>query len=82
MPQQCQRLDDDKAHERAIRHLAKVTGADRATGVRWDPQHHLQGHVDVGGQHLVVIAARDEDHAPLVLSESDWDALRHGGVTA
>lgn len=80
MPKQCQRLDDDKAHKRAMRHLANVIGTDRATPVRWDPDHHLQGHVDVGGQHLVVIAARDEEHAPLVLSESDWDALRRGCV--
>jgi hypothetical protein len=26
----------------------------------------------------VVIACRDEDHEPLVLSERDWDALRRG----
>jgi hypothetical protein len=26
----------------------------------------------------VLIAARDDSHLPLVLTESDWDALRFG----
>ena len=82
MSHQCERVDDDRAHRRAMRHLATVIGADRVGAVRWDPDHHLQGHVDVAGQHLVVIAARDDEHAPLVLSEADWDALRHGCITA
>jgi hypothetical protein len=50
--------------------------------VRWDSDHHLQGHVDVRGQHLVVIAPRDDDHTPLVLSEAEWDALRRGWMSA
>ncbi len=82
MPHHGERVDDDRAHQRAVRHLATMIGADRATGVCWDPDHHLQGHLDVAGQHLVVIAARDDEHAPLVLSEADWDALRHGCVPA
>jgi hypothetical protein len=44
--------------------------------------HHLQGHVDVDGQHLVVIAPRDDEHTPLVLSDSEWEALRRGSVVA
>jgi hypothetical protein len=82
MPQHGERVDDDRAHERAMRHLAAVIGTERPPEVRWDPDYHLQGHVDVASQHLVVIAARDGDHAPLVLSEADWDALRRGCVTA
>ena len=78
MPNPCCRLDDDQAHERALRHLAAVAGTDCISRVCWDPEHHLQGHVDVAGRHLVLIAPRDDEHAPRVLSEDDWDALRHG----
>lgn len=81
MADRLRRLDDDLAQERALRHLAAVAGAECVDHVCWDPEHHLQGHVDVAGHHLVVIAARDDEHAPLVLSEDDWDALRRGGIT-
>ena len=82
MPGRCLRVDDDRAHELALLHLAQVVGTDCPTEICWDPDHHLQGHVEVAGRHLVVIAARDTDHAPLVLSEDDWDALRHGCLAA
>lgn len=75
------RLDDEQAHERALQLLARLLGCDCSDRVCWDPDHILQGHVDLHGDHLVVIAPRDDDHGPLVLSEADWDALRHG-VTA
>jgi hypothetical protein len=78
MPQRNRRLDDHEAHARALEHLAALAGADCLADVCWDPDHHLQGHVEVAGRHLVVIAARDDTHMPRVLTESDWDALRHG----
>lgn len=76
------RFDDDHAHQRALERLAAVAGDDCVTRVCWDAEHHLQGHVEVAGQHLVVIACRDDGHDPLVLSEQDWDAIRRGRVTA
>lgn len=75
------RFDDVEAHERAMRRLAEVAGAECTERVTWDPDHHLQGHVDVGGTHLVVIAPRDDEHQTLVLSEREWDAVRRGCLT-
>ena len=76
------RLDDEQAHERALRRLAEIAGEQCVDRVAWDPEHHLQGHVDVGATHLVVIAPRDDEHAPLVLSASEWDALRRSCLRA
>ncbi|WP_420450475.1 hypothetical protein [Ilumatobacter sp.] len=73
-----ERVDDDEAHERAVEHLVALMGAECAEEIRWDPRYHLQGHVERGGQHLVVIAARDAEHEPRVMSESDWRELRYG----
>jgi hypothetical protein len=73
-----QRFDDDQAHQRAERFLASVLGADRGCEVLWDTDHHLQGHLDDCGQHLVVIAPRDNEHDPIVMSETEWDACRRG----
>jgi hypothetical protein len=42
----------------------------------WDCDHHLQGHAHVCGCELVLIAARDEAHHPLVLTARDWDEIR------
>jgi hypothetical protein len=78
MPHRNRRLDDHEAQARALVHLASLAGTDCLADVCWDPDHHLQGHVEVAGRHLVVIAPRDDSHLPLVLTESDWDALRHG----
>lgn len=75
------RFDDQAAHDRALEHLAAVAGDECLSRVCWDTEHHLQGHVDVAGRHLVVIAARDDEHDPLVLSETEWDALRRGSPT-
>ena len=44
--------------------------------LRWDEVHPLQGHTRVDGQELVVIAARDELHRPVVLIATDWDEIR------
>lgn len=82
MPHHGQRLDDDQAHVRALEHLASVAGAECTARVCWDLEHHLQGHVDVAGRHVVLIAPRDDEHEPVVLSEADWDALRHGCLAA
>lgn len=73
-----QRFDDDQAHQRAAQHLATVLGLECASEVCWDNDHHLQGHVDLAGKHLVVIATRDDEHDPIVMSEAEWDAFRHG----
>lgn len=78
MPRQRRRFDDEQAHERAVSHLARLTGSAPVSGVCWDPEHHLQGHVTVSGEHFVLIAPRDDEHTPLVLSEAEWDALRRG----
>ena len=74
------RFDDEQAQRRALHHLTDCVGRDCSGEVCWDPVHHLQGHIEVNGEHLVLIASRDDDHDPLVLSEADWDALRHGGL--
>ncbi len=76
------RFDDEQAHQRALLELARRVGSECCSRVCWDRDHHLQGHVDVNGEHLVVIAPRDDEHVPLVLPESDWDALRRGCLSA
>ena len=78
MSERSVRLDDEAAHQRALELLAELMGPGCTEHVCWDLDHHLQGHVDVDGRHVVVIAPRDDDHAPLVLSEDDWEALRRG----
>lgn len=82
MSRRNRRFDDHQAHERALRLLATRVGSQSCSDVCWDPDHHLQGHVDVGEEHLVVIAPRDDEHAPLVLTEAEWDALRRGAMAA
>ena len=70
------RPDDDTSHELAIEHLASVLGVQTVPPVVWDPQHHLQGHVVVDGEELVVIAVRTTDHTPVVLREVRIGQLR------
>jgi hypothetical protein len=81
MAQLCSRLDDEQAHQEALAYLAAVLGPECAAGVCWDLDHHLQGHLEVCGKHLVIIAPRDVHHHPHVMSEADWDALRHGDLS-
>lgn len=76
------RLDDETAHRRALRHAVAVLGLTVEPTVWWDDDHHLQGHLDVSGRHLVLIAPRTDDHRPRLLSEGEWDQLRHGLVAA
>jgi len=73
---QVHRIDDASAHARARQRLAAVVGCE--CEISWDADHCLQGHADVDGSHLVVIASRDDAHEPVVLSEDDWDAVRRG----
>ena len=75
------RLDDDTALERAVAHLASVLGRKDVPPVHWDPDHHLQGHLVIGDEELVLIAVRTTDHTPIVLSEAEWDAFHRRGAT-
>ncbi len=71
-------LDDQTAHERAVQHLQDsfdIHDAHDVPTVTWDPKHHLQGHVEVDGRHLVLIAPRLSDRTPVVLTDDDWDAF-------
>jgi hypothetical protein len=70
------RLNDDEAHDLAVRHLAGLLGSSAVPEICWDCEHHLQGHLDVEGHHMVLIAPRTLDHAPLLLSDEDWDSVR------
>jgi hypothetical protein len=70
------RLDDDAAHDRAVQHVADALGLSAPPAVAWDADHHLQGHFEVAGSHMVLIAPRTSDHDPLLLTDEDWDALR------
>jgi hypothetical protein len=70
------RLNDEEAHDLAVRHLADVLGPNPIPPVAWDIDHHLQGHLDVAGHHMVLIATRTADRCPLLLSDEDWDSLR------
>ena len=70
------RLDDETAQQRALRHVANELGLGTPPIVSWDFDHHLQGHLDVAGTHMVLIAPRTDDHMPLLLTDTDWAALR------
>lgn len=69
------RLDDNTAHDRAIRHAIDELGLERAPRVCWDTEHQLQGHLDIDGRHLVLIATRRDDRRPLLLTDGAWDRL-------
>ncbi len=72
------RFDDDAAHRCAVDHAVRALGLAADPIVVWDAEHHLQGHLDVSGHHLVLIAPRTGDHAPRLLAEDEWDAVRRG----
>ena len=76
------RYTDDTAHRHAIDHAVVVLGLNAEPPVEWNHDHHLQGHLDVSGVHLVLIAPRTADHDPRLLTESEWDGLRHGLAAA
>jgi hypothetical protein len=60
---------------RAHAFLVELVG-NRPHTLTWDSTHCLQGHVHIGCRELVVIAARDAAHNPVVLTTPSWDAVR------
>jgi hypothetical protein len=60
---------------RAYDFLVRIAGT-RPETLTWDSTHRLQGHAQLGGHELVVIATHDASHQPVVLTESGWDAVR------
>src|SRR3954453_3006130 len=76
------RLNDEEAHDIAVRHLADLLGSTALPDVAWDVDHHLQGHLDVAGHHMVLIATRTPDRCPLLMTDEDWDSLRRSHCTA
>jgi hypothetical protein len=70
------RMNDEEAHDLAVRHFADLLGWIAPPPVAWDVDHHLQGHLDVAGRHMVLIATRTPDRCPLLLTDADWDSLR------
>ena len=66
---------DGECRARAYAFLLDLIGV-RPHTVTWDSTHCLQGHVRMGARDLVVIAARDAAHDPVVLTSPSWDAVR------
>ncbi len=60
---------------RAYDFLVRIAGT-RPETLTWDSTHRLQGHAQLRGHELVVIATRDASHRPVVLTEPGWDAVR------
>jgi hypothetical protein len=68
--------DTMAAHRRAVRFAAEVLGLRAAPSVCWDDEHRLQGHLEYGGRHLVLIATRTADRTPRLFAEAEWDSFR------
>jgi hypothetical protein len=66
---------DSECRARAYAFLLELIGV-RPHTITWDSTHCLQGHVHIGTCELVVIAARDAAHDPVVLTSPSWDAVR------
>ncbi len=66
---------DRECRARAYAYLVELIGA-RPETVTWDSTHCLQGRVHLGCRELVVIAPRDDEHQPIVLTEPSWEAVR------
>lgn len=73
---------NDTAHRYAIGHAVATLGLDHEPAVTWDDDYQLQGHLDVSGRHLVLIATRTHDRSPRLLTEDEWNCLRHGLAAA
>ena len=71
-----QRRDDVECQTTAGAFLTELIGA-APDDLIWDCKHHLQGHAHWGGREIIVIAARDEAHRPVVLTAEDWDTIQH-----
>jgi hypothetical protein len=77
--QGCQgRRSDPEARTRATEFLHTLSGA-HSTELSWDDTFRLQGHAHVDCRELIVIASRDDQHEPVVLTIEDWDQLRRQG---
>jgi hypothetical protein len=76
------RFDDETARGRAIEHAVSVLGLAASPAVAWRHDYRLQGHLDLGGRHLVLIAPRTGDHLPRLFTEHEWECLRHGVAAA
>jgi hypothetical protein len=66
--------DIKKCQAHAYSYLLELLGA--RPELLWDSTHCLQGHVRIGGHEIVVIATRDSTQHPVVLTASNWDAVR------
>jgi hypothetical protein len=69
---------DDESHAQATEFLTALVGSPPVRIV-WDTKNRLEGHLCVSGHELVVIAARDDVHRPVVLTVDDWSAVRRDG---
>jgi hypothetical protein len=70
-----ERRSDAECWSQAWQYLMSLLGS-APDALHWDEKHHLQGHAQVKGHELVVIASRDQDHHVLVLTPEDWDEIR------
>lgn len=77
----CDRLvrPDTACWAKACEFLVQLIGSP-PDDLLWDDTHHLQGHGHLQGCELVVIASRDDDHQPVVLTAEDWDAVRRASA--
>jgi hypothetical protein len=66
---------DIECRAKASEFLTELIGSPHKD-LLWDDVHRLQGHSQLHGRDLVVIAPRDEDHRTVVLTAEDWDAVR------
>ena len=66
---------DQECRAIACEFLVEVLGA-LPSDLTWDSRHHLQGHAHVGEREVVVIAPRDDQHRPVLVTAEDWDAIR------
>ena len=66
---------DIDCQARASEFLTELIGSP-PENLLWDDTYHLQGHSQLHGRELVVIAPRDENHQTVVLTAEDWDGVR------
>jgi hypothetical protein len=75
------RRDDAVCQTSAGDYLRALIG-DAPDDLLWDEHHHLQGHAHCGGHEIIVIAARDDQHSPIVLTPEDWNGIRRAEPAA
>ena len=69
---------DTECRARAREFLVGLIGS-VPDDLTWDGTHRLQGHANLSGRELVVIAPRDDAHSTVVLTAQDWDQVRLTG---